>query len=190
MNEKEGRLAVRMARQAIDLWVRSGEKLKPKGYPRVFEEPRGVFVTIHTYPERQLRGCIGFVEPGFPLVKAIVEAAVASTRDPRFPPLQENELDRVTVEVSVLTRPERVKVRKPGEYPGKVRIGRDGLIVKRGFHSGLLLPQVAGEHNLNEEDFLSHTCMKAGLPPRAWLESGTEVFRFQSLVFSEKSPGN
>jgi len=189
MDEKNGKLAVKIARQTIDLWVKSKEKFDPKDYSNVFDEPRGVFVTIHTYPERSLRGCIGFVEPRFPLIKALVEAAIASAQDPRFPPLEKKELNRIIVEVSVLTRPEPIKVKNPREYPKKIRIGKDGLIVKKGFHSGLLLPQVANEHGLGEEDFLMHTCMKAGLLPDAWMDKDTQVFKFQSLVFSEKKPG-
>jgi uncharacterized protein (TIGR00296 family) len=189
MDEKDGIFALKIARQTIELWVKSREKFRPEGYPKIFDEPRGVFVTIHTHPEKQLRGCIGFPEPGFPLIKALVEAAVASTHDPRFSPLQKEELDRIIVEVSVLTRPEPIKVKNSKEYPKKIKIGRDGLIVKRGYHSGLLLPQVATEHKLNKEDFLMHTCIKAGLPPDAWLEKDVEIFKFQSLIFSEKKPG-
>lgn len=190
MNKKDGEVAVKIVRQTIDLWVKSRERIKPEGYPKVFDEPRGAFVTIHTYPEKQLRGCIGFPEPRFPLIKALVEAAIASAHDPRFPDLKEDELDKIILEVSVLTKPELIKVNNPKNYPKKIRIGRDGLIVKKGFHSGLLLPQVATEHNLNEEDFLMHTCIKAGLPPDAWLDKGVEIFRFQSLIFSEKKPGS
>lgn len=188
MNKKDGELAVKIARKTIDLWVKSREKFKPEGYPKIFNEPRGVFVTIHTHPEKQLRGCIGFPEPRFPLIKALMEAAIASAQDPRFHDLQEEELDKIILEVSVLTKPEPINVKNPKEYPKKIEIGKDGLIVKRGYHSGLLLPQVATEHNLNEEDFLIHTCIKAGLPPDAWLEKDVQIFKFQSLIFSEKEP--
>lgn len=189
MDMQEMKIAVGIARRAIELWTRKGEKLHPEEYPEVFNEKRGVFVTIHTYPERRLRGCIGFPEPCFPLIEALVEAAIASTRDPRFPVLDKDELDKIIIEVSVLTRPELMMAKKPREYLKKIRIGKDGLIVSKGHHSGLLLPQVARKHNLGSEDFLRHTCLKAGLSPDDWLEEGIEVFRFQSDVFSEKSPG-
>ena len=186
MDEKNGMMAVKIAREAIGLWVRSKEKLDPKAkdYPKIFDDPAGVFVTLHTHPSKELRGCIGFPEPIFPLIKALIEAAVASTQDPRFPPLEEDELDKILVEVSVLTKPDPIKVKDPKDYPKKIRIGKDGLIVRRGIYSGLLLPQVAPEHNLDSKNFLSHTCLKAGLPSDSWMEKGIDIFRFQSLIFS------
>ncbi len=189
MNSKEGRAAVVIARKAVDLWVTSGKRLVPKDYPESFDVPAGVFVTIHTYPGRELRGCIGFPEPVLPLIKGLVEAAVASTRDPRFPEMGKDELGSIIIEVSVLTRPEPIRARGPEGYLRKIRTGKDGLIVRKGHHSGLLLPQVAKEHGLGREEFLSHTCIKAGLSPDAWKEGDLEIFRFQSLVFSEKEPG-
>lgn len=190
MNESEGMVAVKIARQTIEDWVRSNKKFDPKDCPRMFEERSGAFVTIHTYPERELRGCIGFVEAVFPLKNAIVEAAIAATHDPRFPDLEPSELDNVIVEVSILTKPEMIEVSDPKEYLKKIRIGRDGLIVKNGASSGLLLPQVATEHNLNEESFLKYTCLKANLPPDAWMDNDTRIFCFHSHVFSEKRPRN
>lgn len=189
MNQEEGRIAVGIARKTIELWVSSKERFRPDGYPKSFDEPCGVFVTIHTYPEKELRGCIGFPEPRFPLIKALVDAAIASTQDPRFPPLDTDELNGIIVEISVLTKPEPIGVKKPEEYPRKIGKGRDGLIVRKGFHSGLLLPQVATEHNMDEREFLMHTCLKAGLPPTAWMDKGVEIFRFRSDVFSESEPG-
>jgi uncharacterized protein (TIGR00296 family) len=189
MNEEIGRIAVDIARKTIELWVKEKNKFEPESYPEEFNENRGVFVTIHTYPEKELRGCIGFPEPRFPLIKSLIEAAISSTHDPRFPDLKEDELNHVIIEVSVLTKPEPIRAKSPKEYPQKIKIGKDGLIVKRGYHSGLLLPQVATEHKLDSEDFIKHTCLKAGLSPDAWLEEGIEIFSFQSLIFSEKKPG-
>lgn len=190
MDVEQGSIAVKIARKTINIWVKQNKKLKPDKYPPEFDEKMGVFVTIHTYPKKDLRGCIGFPEPRLPLIDALVEAAIASTQDTRFPSLEEEELDKIIVEVSVLTRPELIKVNDPKDYPKKIRIGKDGLVVKKDMQSGLLLPQVATEHNLGDKDFLMHTCLKAGLPPGAWLEEGVEVFKFQSNVFSEKEPGN
>jgi uncharacterized protein (TIGR00296 family) len=178
-----------IARQAIELWVRRRQKLRPGKYPKDFDRKSGVFVTIHTYPGRELRGCIGFPEPSLRLIDALVEAAIASTHDPRFPPLKGDELDRIIVEASVLTKPESINVDDPRNYPKKIRIGRDGLIVRKGSRSGLLLPQVATDHGLDEKGFLMHVCLKAGLPPDAWLGKDVRIFRFRSLVFSEKEPG-
>lgn len=189
MNEENGRIAVDIARKTIELWIKEKKKFEPESYPEEFNENRGVFVTIHTYPEKELRGCIGFPEPRFPLIKVLIEAAAASTHDPRFPVLKEGELNQIVIEVSVLTKPEPIRAKSPKEYPKKIKIGKDGLIVRSGYHSGLLLPQVATEHKLDREGFLKHTCLKAGLSPDAWLEEGIEIFSFQSLIFSEKKPG-
>lgn len=189
MNKENGRIAVDIARKTIELWVKEKKKFEPESYSEEFNENRGVFVTIHTYPEKELRGCIGFPEPRFSLIKALIEAAISSTHDPRFPDLKEDELNQIIIEISVLTKPELIEVKSPKEYLKKIKIGKDGLIVRSGYHSGLLLPQVATEHKLDREDFLKHTCLKAGLSPDAWLKDKIEIFRFQSLIFSEKKPG-
>jgi len=187
----DGEKAVEIARKTIDLWVEKGERYKPDSYPSEFNENMGVFVTLHTYPGRELRGCIGFPEPVYPLIKSLTEAAIAaSTQDPRFEPLRKEDLGNVIVEVSVLTKPEIIKVEDPKDYPKTIEIGKDGLIVRSGFSSGLLLPQVATEYDWTPEEFLQNTCMKAGLAPDTWLEEGTEIFKFQSLIFSEEKPPN
>ncbi len=183
----EGTTAVRIARQVIDCFVR-GEPYPDFNFPKTFEAESGVFVTINTHPEDRLRGCIGYPSPVYSLRRALVKAAEDSTSDPRFPRLSADELDRITVEVSILTEPELIEVSKATDYPKKIKIGRDGLIVEKGQYRGLLLPQVATEWNWNEEEFLSQTCMKAGLPPDAWFEKNTKIFKFNSSIFGEVSP--
>jgi uncharacterized protein (TIGR00296 family) len=189
MDKKEGGAAVKMARQAVELWVRKREKLRPANCPEGFDEKLGVFVTLHTWPARELRGCIGFPEPVYPLAEAIVEAAVSATSDPRFPELEAGELDKIIVEVSVLTKPEPLKSKSRKDYPKEVRTGTDGLIVRKGYISGLLLPQVAKEWDFDSRTFLCHTCKKAGLPSDSWLDESTKVLKFQAEIFSEKKPG-
>lgn len=184
---EEGKKAVRFAREIIENYVRKKE-IKLKDLGEKFSEKKGAFVTIHTYPEHDLRGCIGIPLPIMPLKNSIYEAAVSATRDPRFPPLSEEELDRIVVEVTILTKPEIIKVNNPSEYPSKIKIGRDGLIVEQGFYKGLLLPQVPVEEKWDEEEFLSHTCMKAGLMPDAWLEKETRIYRFSGQIFTELTP--
>jgi len=102
MDSSEGRKALEIARKAIELWVREGEKLEPEGFPESFREKRGVFVTISTYPGKKLRGCIGIPEPVVPLVEALLESAISATMDPRFEVLGEDELSRIVLEVSLL----------------------------------------------------------------------------------------
>jgi uncharacterized protein (TIGR00296 family) len=188
MDIEKGAFLVKTARKVIEDYVKSGKAQVPEDYPQEFDEKSGVFTTIHTHPEHELRGCIGYPEPVMPLIRALAESAVSVTKDPRFPPLSEEELGKIVVEVSVLTQPELIKVSAPGGYPKKVRIGKDGLIIERGWNRGLLLPQVPVEQKWDATQFLQNLCMKAGLPPDMWLESGVKIYRFQSEIFSEKSP--
>jgi uncharacterized protein (TIGR00296 family) len=188
MDAKHGEFAVRLARSALDEWVRKGKKIARPKCGGEFLEKSGVFATLHAYPGRELRGCIGFPEPVMPLADAIIEAAISAAQDPRFPPVEAEELEGVLVEVSVLTKPEKISAGRPEEYPKKITIGRDGLIIRRGWQSGLLLPQVPVEYGWDAETFLEHLCMKAALPPGSWKDKETEIFRFRSEIFSEKRP--
>ncbi len=158
--------------------------------PPLFDEPRGVFVTLTEHRNRALRGCIGFPVPVYPLRAAIPRAAVAAAvEDPRFPTLARSELDRTVIEVSLLTVPEPIDVADPLARPAQVQIGRDGLIVDADGASGLLLPQVATEQGWDARTFLSETCRKAGLRPDAWRSERTRFRRFRAEIFHEVEPG-
>jgi len=188
-SDEEGRFAVRTARAVLENHVRHLPQPEVEAPPR-FREKFGVFVTLTRHPSDELRGCIGYPEPVAPLIDAIKDSAIsASSRDPRFRPVSTEELGHVKVEVSLLTRPEEVVVKRPTEYPKRVKVGEDGLIVQRGWARGLLLPQVPVEWGWDSEEFLSQTCIKAGLMPDAWLQPGTKIFKFQAEVFSEAEPG-
>ncbi|MEM0232800.1 MAG: TIGR00296 family protein [Candidatus Nezhaarchaeales archaeon] len=188
--DEDGAFLVRLARRAVREYFSSRRVMSPpQDTPTRLYEKRGVFVTIESYPNRELRGCIGFPEPIYPLVEATIRASLSSAfEDPRFPPLTESELKDVVFEVSVLTPPQLVKVSKPTEYPSKIKVGVDGLIVEKGFFKGLLLPQVAVEYGWNEEEFLTHCCLKALLPPDAWLDPRTKIYKFQAEIFEEEAP--
>ncbi|NOZ59144.1 MAG: TIGR00296 family protein [Euryarchaeota archaeon] len=188
---EDGRYLVALARRAIEVYLREGRELEPPGdAPEKLRQKAGVFVTLERYPEHELRGCIGYPEPVYPLVEATIRAAIsAATQDPRFPPVSPGELERCTVEVTVLTAPRLLEVESPRQYPEKVQVGRHGLIVERGLARGLLLPQVPVDHGWTAEEFLSHTCIKAGLMPDCWLEEGTKIYTFEGIVFAETSPG-
>jgi uncharacterized protein (TIGR00296 family) len=184
---EEGRLLVKTARRTIETYLREGRPPPAPEVPPRLREPRGVFVTLTKAGE--LRGCIGHPMPTMPLIDALIDSAVSSaTRDPRFPPMVADELREVEVEVSVLSKPEPIKAKHPREYPDFITIGKDGLIVERGWHAGLLLPQVPVEWGWNSEEFLSHACMKAGLPPDAWLDRDVKISKFSAQVFREKEP--
>ena len=184
---EEGKISVRLARDALTNYIQNKKIVEPKNLPPVFSEKRGVFVTIHE--EGELRGCIGYPQPVLPLGKAIIDSAInACSQDPRFPCVRPSELPRVEVEVTILTKPEPYTVPKK-KLPEVVRIGKDGLIVSKGMYSGLLLPQVAPEWGFDSMEFLSQTCLKAGLPPDSWLDEDTEVLHFEAQIFAEVAPG-
>ncbi len=188
LSDKHGKKALKIARQAVDLWVRKREKFVAVDYPPIFNERMGAFTTLYTYPKKELRGCIGYPEPFMPLIRSLINSAIHATEDPRFPNLTDYELDKVLVEVSILTRPERVRAEKPEDILKKIEVGKHGLIVRKWSMSGLLLPQVAEEHKWKAKCFLEHTCMKALLPTDAWLDPACSVYRFESRVFHEKRP--
>jgi hypothetical protein len=184
---EEGRIAVRYAREIIDDWTKHTKGKEERFLPS-FDELKGVFVTISTYPEKELRGCIGIPEPIMPLKQALAEAAKSASNDPRFLPLKEAELNHIIVEVTVLTPPRLIEVSKPKEYLNKIKIGKDGLIIKKGFFSGLLLPQVPVEWKWDVEEFLAQLCIKAGLLADAWLERDARIYKFQGQIFAEVEP--
>jgi hypothetical protein len=183
----DGTTAVQFARQILEEYVKREKKLL-KSIGKSFQQKQGVFVTLHTFPNHELRGCIGIPLPVMTLQDAIIESAQAVTRDPRFPPLTETELDQIVVELTVLTKPEIITVKQPQDYPLHIELGRDGLIVEQSFYKGLLLPQVPIEQEWDKEEYLSHTCMKAGLLPDAWFDKNTKISKFQGQIFTETKP--
>jgi len=188
----EGAAAVRWARTAIARAVQRAElrSAGPGPTSAVFDEPRGVFVTLKRHRDGALRGCIGFARPVYPLRVAVQQAAVAAAlEDPRFPPLTEPELTSTRIEVSVLTPPVRIASADPEALVAAVQVGRDGLIAESDGASGLLLPQVAVEQGWDPSTFLAETCVKAGLPADAWRSGRVRFQRFGAEVFAERSPG-
>jgi uncharacterized protein len=191
VEEAEGTLAVALARRAVAEAAGARSRAQVlRALPPLFDEPRGVFVTLKSGPGDRLRGCIGYPRPILPLGTAIVQAAVAAAvQDPRFPPVHAGEVDDLRVEVSVLTPPEAIAAGDPGALVGAIEVGRDGLIVDAPRASGLLLPQVAAEAGWTAEEFLRATCEKAGLVPDAWRTEAVRVLRFEAEVFAETAPG-
>lgn len=180
LTDADGAFAVARARELVEAAVRR-KPVEEIVYPPAFAHPRGVFVTLTEFGE--LRGCIGIPYPVMPLSEALEDAAVsAAVRDPRFRPVGPAELANICLEVTVLTPPEAL-ICPPAERWQYVEVGRHGLIVKAGSRSGLLLPQVALEYEWTPSEFLSQTCIKAGLPPSAWRESSCSVFVFEGQIF-------
>ncbi|MFW9994612.1 MAG: TIGR00296 family protein [Candidatus Odinarchaeota archaeon] len=186
-SSEDDRKLVKFARKAIEVYLEENKVIIPSegNLPDFTSEKSGVFTTLKKNGE--LRGCIGFPEPVYPLGKAIADSAIsAATRDPRFHTVTREELDSLELELTILTPPEKMAANKPEEYLDQIEIGRDGLIVNRGVYRGLLLPQVPVEWNWDKKTFLAHTCQKAGLPPDAWKQPGTEIYKFQGRIIHEE----
>ena len=146
----------------------------------IYQRKTGGFVTLHK--AGKLRGCIGYVIAHKSLFETIKEMAKAAAfNDPRFPPLQKSELENIEIEISILS--ELIPVQSVDE----IQVGRDGLLIRNSFYSGLLLPQVATEWKWDRKTFLEHTCNKAGLNRNCWQQPDTEILRFTAEIFSEGS---
>jgi uncharacterized protein (TIGR00296 family) len=188
LSEKDGQILVKTARMVVTDYLKNGSKTElGKKFQEDFSFNSGVFVTLNN--SLGLRGCIGYPLPDKKLFNALEEAAIsAAIEDPRFPPVKFEELDSITFEVTVLTPPTKIEVSNSQEYLSKIKVGQDGLIVKYGYNSGLLLPQVPIEYGWNEREFLEHTCEKAGLSKDFWKKEGIEIQKFKGIVFKEKDP--
>lgn len=188
LTDFDGERLVKMARAVVTEFLKNNNKMDlDSEFRESFSANAGVFVTLNH--QANLRGCIGYALPDKKLYNALEDAAIAAaTQDPRFPPVTFEELDQITFEVTVLTPPQEIEVTDPTEYSSKIKVGRDGLIVKSGFNSGLLLPQVPTEYRWNEEEFLGHTCEKAGLEKDHWKKKETKILKFEGFVFKEQNP--
>ena len=184
----DGYTLVKTARKIVTEYLKNGKKLKlEKEFRNNFSFRSGVFVTLNSH--LGLRGCIGYPLPNKLLFNALEDAAIsAATEDSRFPPVKHKELNSITFEVTVLTPPKKIIASNPEEYLKQIKVGRDGLIVKYGFYSGLLLPQVPIEYRWNEKEFLEYTCEKAGLPKNYWKNPEMEIQKFEGIVFKEENP--
>ena len=157
------------------------------------KQEKGVFVTLLDNSKgNRLRGCIGIPYPTRSILEQVrIAAEEVATSDPRFEQLSLDELkNRIIVEVTVLADMEPIWVKNPLDLRENIVVGRDGLMVEsKALDShGLLLPQVAVDEGFDSEEFLSHCCLKADLPPDAWLAGNVRVSRFQGQIFVEERP--
>ena len=188
LSDSDGVVLVKTARKAVTEFLSNGNRMKLESdLEEKFSFNSGVFVTLNN-PDG-LRGCIGFPMPEKKLSHAIIEGAIAAaTEDPRFPSVKTNELNDIVFEVTVLTPPVEIDVSDPMEYLEKIKVGRDGLIIRHSFSSGLLLPQVPVEYGWNVEEFLQHTCEKAGLARDTWKNESVKIEKFEGIIFKEETP--
>ncbi len=179
LNQDEKKYLLHLARETITQYLKTGTYPETKPISEKVKEPFGVFVTLHEQGE--LRGCIGYVVGFKPLYEAVMDMAkAAATEDPRFPPVTLDEVDQLEIEISVLSPLKTIR------DINEIQIGKHGLIIEKGMHRGLLLPQVATEWGWNREQFLQQTCLKAGLPPDAWKDPDAKIQIFSAEIFSEK----
>lgn len=184
MNLEQGKKLVKLARLTIK------NKLENKTTKNSdFKEKGACFVTLLTYPAKHLRGCIGYIQAVFPLSNAIINSALnAAFSDPRFEHIDKEELDKILVEVSVLTEPKILKVSSPKDYLKKIELGKHGLIIELEEYRGLLLPQVPIEQKWSVEEFLENTCLKAGLLEDTWQQGTCKIYTFETKIFAEEKP--
>ncbi|MBW2321385.1 MAG: AmmeMemoRadiSam system protein A [Deltaproteobacteria bacterium] len=182
----QGQTLVKLARKTIA--ERLGKKpitVDPDAMADIaFQDHRGTFVTLTI--NKQLRGCIGNLDATESILAGIKRNAVnAAFHDPRFPALKANELDRVDIEVSILTEPQRLEYGDSKDLLSKLRVHVDGVILSKGTSSATFLPQV-WEQLPRPDQFLSHLCMKAGLPADDWKKSRLDILTYQVQYFEEE----
>lgn len=179
ISQENGKKLLKLARDTVSSYFEN-KTIEDNYLKEKYKEKQGCFVTIK---KNGLRGCIGYPEPVLPLYEAIKQSAInAAFSDPRFVPLEKEELNEIKFELSILTVPELIKVDKPEEYLDKIKIGKDGLIIN---NQGLLLPQVFTQYNCNVEKALEMTCNKANLDSDAWKDLNNKLYKFQAQIFSE-----
>jgi AmmeMemoRadiSam system protein A len=178
LSTADKQLLLHVARDSIEAHLQGKAATPVKTDSPVLSEARGAFVSLHR--SGQLRGCIGFIEAVKPLLQTVREmAAAAAFHDPRFRPLQANELADLDIEISVLSPLRLIK------STDEIEIGKHGLYIVRGLNRGLLLPQVATQYHWDRQQFLEQTCYKAGLPPDAWKDPHTQIYVFSADIFAD-----
>ncbi|MBU0755033.1 MAG: AmmeMemoRadiSam system protein B [Planctomycetes bacterium] len=181
LSEKEEQTLLGLARYTLETFLDTGrapDDLSAFEITPALKEELGAFVTLKI--DGQLRGCIGYLKGVQPLYRAVINNTIsAASKDPRFPPVQKKEVARIHMEISVLSPVIPVKDVE------EIVVGRDGLIISQGSRRGTLLPQVPVEYGWTRQEFLEHSCMKAGLPKDAYKEPDTRIERYAAQVFSE-----
>jgi AmmeMemoRadiSam system protein A len=175
LSEESRKYLKDIAREAVADHVKGGVP-QPLTYDDpILKNPWGVFVTLKI--NGNLRGCIGNIVSDRAIPETVTDMAVKSaSMDPRFPPIGPAELENLDIDISILGPLSEVKDH------GEIEIGVHGLVIEQGGRRGLLLPQVAVEHNLNVTQFIEQTCVKAGLPPDAW-QQGARILKFAAEFF-------
>lgn len=186
ISEKEGNSLVYLAIKSIEEYLKNKKSVYLEEIPFENWKKKGAsFVTLERKDTGQLRGCIGSIIPHQPLYKDVIHNAIAAaTKDPRFVPVDLNELPILKTKVSVLSYPAKLEYKDPDDLLSKIKPYEDGLILKLGEYQGTFLPDV-WQQIPNIEEFLSHLCMKAGLPPNCWYKYNPDIYVYKTKVFSD-----
>jgi AmmeMemoRadiSam system protein A len=187
LTKEDGTLLLKLARENIlcELGKENNTflALKAKVSSPVLEENRGTFVSLHK--KGNLRGCIGNIEPDKTIFEGVKDnSKYAAFSDSRFSPLSYEELKDITIEVSILTRPQKLEYTDAKDLTAKLRPDIDGVIIKKNYHSATFLPQVWKQLK-DPKSFLTHLCMKAGLPADEWKSCELSVSTYQVQLFEE-----
>ncbi|MFA5270845.1 MAG: AmmeMemoRadiSam system protein B [Candidatus Omnitrophota bacterium] len=178
LNKDEKKELLSIARKTIENYLQQNKIPEFKVESEALNEKRGAFVTLKKNGE--LRGCIGRIVADTPLYMVVSNVAIDSAmNDPRFEPVRFNEFNDLEIEISVLTPFEKIK------NFDEIEVGKHGLMIRHGFYSGILLPQVPLEYGWDKEAFLTHLCLKAGLPQDAYLDKNAAIYKFSAIVFNE-----
>jgi uncharacterized protein len=190
MFEIYGEKLVKLARKAVEKYLNESVVINADNSYGLSQKA-GVFVTVNYLSNNKeyLRGCVGFPLAEKTLYQSVIEAAIAAaTQDPRFESINKDDIENIIFEVSVLSPPEKIEVQNPKDYKNHIKIGRDGLILKCKYGSGLLLPQVPVELNWDIEEYLANICYKAGAPPDAWIMPESQLYKFGAIIYKEFEP--
>jgi AmmeMemoRadiSam system protein A len=178
LTAEEKKYLLALARRIITLKAKGQEYHEEKYFSTSLKLKTGLFVTLNKF--QQLRGCIGYTEGIKPLQRAMEAMSIAAAfEDPRFPPVEKDEIEDLDIEISILSPLQTISDTK------QIEIGTHGIILEQGLMRGLLLPQVATNYNWDVQTFLEQTCLKAGLPADAWREESTQIQIFSADIFSD-----
>ena len=179
LSVEEKQILLRLARQTVEDYLSHGMAPEPDTNSPALLEHRASFVTLTDRDSDELRGCRGEYRACRPLIESVAQMSIASAiDDPRFPPVTLAELGRIRIEINVLTEPVSI-------LPDQIEVGRHGLLIKSGYHSGLLLPEVPVQYGWSREEFLAWLCRKAGLPEDGWSAPGARLFGFEAETWGE-----
>ncbi len=177
LSENEATILLSIAREAIINIVKGQEYRPAPREEKALNERAGCFVTIKI--DGHLRGCIGNFQTERPLFLEVAEMAAASaSKDPRFHPLENDEVDSITLDISVLSPLEKI------EDSEQIEVGTHGIYIEKNFSRGVLLPQVATDNDWDRNTFLQQTCLKAGLKPDSWQAADAEIYIFSAQIIS------